>query len=163
MSRQLTDLESLLKLMIAEHRKLLEQVEAQHVAMRAMRVTEIEDIVGRQESTRLRIATLDSRRRAIAVQLGRMMRTDGEPTIAQLAKGFPQRSADLLKLRGELRELVAQVGAKSTIASRLAGAVLGHLNTAVRLIAGAVEQAGVYTKNGTPKVAARIGAIEAVG
>jgi hypothetical protein len=45
----------------------------------------------------------------------------------------------------------------------LAGAVLGHLNTVVRLIAGAVEQAGVYTKQGVPQVSARIGVIEAVG
>jgi hypothetical protein len=37
------------------------------------------------------------------------------------------------------------------------------LNTVVRLIAGAVEQAGVYTKTGSPKVSGRIGVLEAVG
>ena len=45
----------------------------------------------------------------------------------------------------------------------LAGAVLGHLNTVVRLIAGAVERAGIYTKSGVPQVSNRIGVMEAVG
>jgi hypothetical protein len=41
--------------------------------------------------------------------------------------------------------------------------VLGHLNTAMRLFAGAVGQSGTYTKNGVPRVSARIGVMEAVG
>ena len=41
--------------------------------------------------------------------------------------------------------------------------MLGHLNTVVRLLAGAVERAGVYTKDGIPRVASRIGIMEAVG
>jgi hypothetical protein len=41
--------------------------------------------------------------------------------------------------------------------------VLGHLNVAVRALSGAVQQAGVYTKTGLPKVSGRIGAMEAVG
>jgi len=32
----------------------------------------------------------------------------------------------------------------------------------VRLLAGSVEQAGLYTKHGVPKVSARIGMMEAV-
>ena len=42
-------------------------------------------------------------------------------------------------------------------------ALLGHLNTVVRLIAGAVERAGVYTKTGAPQMSNRIGVMEAVG
>jgi hypothetical protein len=80
-----------------------------------------------------------------------------------LAAVFPQRREPLFALRDALRDVMEKIQTKATIASRLAGAVLGHLNTAVRLLAGAVEHAGIYTKNGTPRVAARIGAIEAVG
>jgi hypothetical protein len=163
MSRQVTDLEQILAMMIAEHRKLLTQVEQQQVAMRELKSDEIEKIVALQESTRLRISKLEARRRLISQQLGRLLRLPGDPTIAQIAAAFPQRSIELSRLRNELREVASKVQSKTTIAARLAGAVLGHLNTAVRLIAGAVEQAGVYTKNGTPRVAARIGAIEAVG
>ena len=56
-----------------------------------------------------------------------------------------------------------QISNRVTVAGRLAGALLGHLNTAVRLIAGAVEQAGLYTRDGSPKVSGRIGVMEAVG
>jgi hypothetical protein len=37
------------------------------------------------------------------------------------------------------------------------------LNTVVRLLAGAVEKAGLYTKHGVPQVSSRIGVMEAVG
>ena len=43
------------------------------------------------------------------------------------------------------------------------GAVLGHLNTIVRLISGSVSKAGIYNKRGVPRMTNRIGVIEAVG
>jgi flagellar biosynthesis/type III secretory pathway chaperone len=164
MSRQLADLEQTLAYLVAEHRKLLEQIEAQQLAMRELKPELIENITNRQETTRMRIATLDVRRRTLTQQIGKLVRIPGnEPTITQLAQAFPQRAQKLYGMRNELRDLATAIQARNTIASRLASAVLGHLNTAVRVIAGAVEQAGVYTKNGTPRVSARIGAIEAVG
>jgi hypothetical protein len=169
MSRQLAELEHVLGLMVVEHRKLLEQVQAQHLAMRAMQAEQMQNITALQESTRLRIATLDAKRRQLAVQIGKLIRLPEngagtvEPTLAQLSQAFPARAVPLRRLRDELRTLVAAIQSRTTIGARLAGAVLGHLNTAVRLIAGAVEHAGVYTKHGTPRVAARIGAIEAIG
>jgi hypothetical protein len=123
----------------------------------------MENIITLQESTRLRIATLDTKRRNLAIQIGKLVRLQGEPTLAELCQAFPARALPLRHLRDDLRRLVEAIQTKTTVGARLAGAVLGHLNTAVRLIAGAVEQAGVYTRNGTPRVSARIGAIEAVG
>jgi hypothetical protein len=47
------------------------------------------------------------------------------------------------------------------VSARVAQSLLGHLNTAVRLLAGAVERGGgVYTKQGAPKLTRRIGSIE---
>jgi hypothetical protein len=154
-----------LGLIVVEHRKLLEQVEAQHIAMRTMQADQMQNITALQESTRLRIATLDVKRRNLAIQIGKLIRLPGtgEPTLAQLSQAFPARAVPLRHLRDELRTLVTAIQSRTTVGARLAGAVLGHLNTAVRLIAGAVQQAGVYTRDGTPKVAARIGAIEAIG
>jgi hypothetical protein len=165
MSRQLAELEHVLGLMVVEHRKLLEQVDAQQLAMRSMQADQMQNITALQESTRLRIATLDTKRRNLAIGIGKLIRLPGagEPTLAQLSQAFPARAVPLRQMRDELRALIMAIQSKTTVASRLAGAVLGHLNTAVRLIAGAVENAGVYTKQGTPRVAARIGAIEAIG
>lgn len=163
MSRQLVELEHILGLLVVEHRKLLEQVDAQQTAMRTMQTESMENIIALQESTRLRIATLDTKRRTLAIQIGKLVRLPGEPTLAQLSQAFPARAIALRHLRDDLRGLVEAIQSKTTVGARLAGAMLGHLNTAVRLIAGAVQQAGVYTKNGTPRVSARIGAIEAVG
>jgi Cu/Ag efflux pump CusA len=163
MSRHLIELESILQQLMAEHRKLLGHIDVQQAAMKAMAVDAMEDATHRQESVRLRIATLDDRRQTITRQLAVANKCGQQVTIARIAELFPQRGPALLRLRDDLRATMQEVARRTGIASRLAGALLGHLNTAVRLIAGAVEQAGVYTKSGSPQIAGRIGVMEAVG
>jgi hypothetical protein len=163
MSRQLLEIESILAQLVAEHRRLLGQVEAQQLAMRALKLDAIEQATHQQESTRLRIATLETKRRALALQIARAMRINEDPTITKLAQMFPARSSALIKLRDDLKAVIAEISSRTNLASRLASAVLGHLNVGVRLIATAVEQAGVYTKDGSPQMTKRIGVMEAVG
>jgi hypothetical protein len=161
--RQLAELEHILGLMVVEHRKLLGHLDAHQAALRAFQVDRIEDLTVLQEASRLRIATLETKRRNVNQQIARLLRHADEPTLTKLAELFPHRAKALIEFRDQLRDAVAQVQSRTSLSGRVAGAVLGHLNTAVRLLAGAVEQAGVYTKQGTPRVANRIGALEAVG
>jgi chromosome segregation ATPase len=163
MSAQLTELETIMQQLIAEHAKLLRQLESQQAAMKNLDLRAMEDMAHNQEATRLRIATLDSRRRAVVSRLAKALNLPDQPTIAKLADTVPQARPRLLALRDQLKALIAQVASRAHVAGRLAGAVLGHLNTVVRLLAGAVEQAGLYTKHGVPQVSARIGVLEAIG
>jgi hypothetical protein len=163
MSRQVIELENVLQMLIDEHKRLLMQVNAQQDAMKALALDAVEQATHRQESIRLRIANLENRRRLMVQQIARLTRMSGEVTLVRIAGAFPQNGQKLLALRDELKSLIKQVADRTTVAGRLASAVLGHLNTAMRLFAGAVGQAGVYTKNGVPKVTARIGVMEAVG
>jgi DNA repair exonuclease SbcCD ATPase subunit len=163
MSRQLLDLEAILQQLIDEHRKLLAQVEQQYDAVRFYKPKQMKEIAALQEATRLRVLKLDGQRRLLTGQLAKLYKVEGELTISKLMEMFPARAANLNKLRTELRSLMQQIKTKTHIAGRVAVSVLGHLNTIVRLLAGAVERAGVYTKYGVPKVSARIGAMEAVG
>jgi hypothetical protein len=163
MSRQLADLEIILQQLVNEHRKLLGQLDVQQEAMTQFRLSGIEDATHLQEATRLRIVALDNRRRNLVQQIARAARIDGDLSISQLAQLYPPRRDALLKLKNELTEVIQQIAARTHVAGRLAGAVLGHLNTVVRIFAGAVEKAGVYTKQGVPQVTARIGVMEAVG
>ena len=119
--------------------------------------------VNGQEACRLRIATLETKRRVIVAQLTKGQRLDQPVTLSKLGELYPQRRQALFKLRDELRTVASTISNRNKVSSRLAGAVLGHLNTVVRLLAGAVERAGVYTKAGVPRVANRIGIMEAVG
>jgi hypothetical protein len=162
-SRALFDLESTLQQLIVEHRKLLKHVDAHQTAMKTMALDAMDAAANQQEASRLRIVTLENNRRAIVAQLAQQNRLTGEITISRLTQLFPQRCDALVKLRDELRKTIEQIQARTHIAGRLAGAVLGHLNTVVRLIAGAVERAGIYTKTGAPQVSSRIGMMEAVG
>ena len=163
MSRQLLDLETVLQQLIDEHRKLLTQVERQYEAVRLYQPKEMKDIAALQESTRLRVLKLDGHRRLLTMQLAKLYKVEGDLTISKLMEMFPARAANLNKLRNELRALMQQIKTKTHIAGRVATSVLGHLNTIVRLLANAVERAGVYTKHGVPQVSKRIGAMEAVG
>ena len=161
--KQIAELETLLQQMIAEHGKMLQQIEKQQLAMQAMDRRAMDEATNLQEASRLKIASLEQKRRALVIQIGRALRITGEPKIPQLAAIFPDRKQSLLKLRDELRSLIGQVATKNHIVGKLASAVLGHLNTAIRLVAGVVEHAGLYTKNGVPRMATRIGVMEAVG
>jgi hypothetical protein len=162
MSTQLVELERVLEQLIAEHRKLLAHVEAQQAAMRKLDLKTIEQTSSLQEMTRVRIGALEQRRKLAVAQLALSLRMAGTPTLAALAEAMPAARSRLLALREQLRDLAGQVAARARVAGRVAGAVLGHLNTAMRLLAGAMEQAGLYTKHGVPKVSARIGVMEAV-
>ena len=163
MQRQLAELESALQLLVAEHRKLLGFVDAQHAAMRAMDLAALDVAVNGQEACRLRIATLEAKRRGVVQLLTRGMKVEGPVTVTKLATLYPQRGEALLKLRDELKAVATTISTRTKVAGKVAGAVLGHLNTVVRLLAGAVERAGVYTKQGVPQVSRRIGVMEAVG
>ncbi|MGE5609344.1 MAG: flagellar protein FlgN [Bacillota bacterium] len=163
MSRQLADLETILQQLITEHEKLLRQLEAQQAAMKKLDVRAMEEASDQQQATRLRIAALETRRQLVVNQLATMLRIPAPVTLTRLAGAMPQARARLLELRDRLKDLTTRISTKAHVSGRLAGAVLGHLNTAVRLLAGAVEQAGLYTKHGVPQVSTRIGVMEAVG
>jgi hypothetical protein len=86
-----------------------------------------------------------------------------EPSITRIMELFPPYASDFENLRGQLRALASKISQRANMATKLSAAVLGHLNTAVRLVAGAIERAGIYTRSGGPKVASRIGVMDAVG
>ena len=163
MSRQVFELETVLQQMIDEHRKLLGHLELHQAAMKTFDLKGMDEVVRLQESTRLRIAALEVRRKGLILTIARAHRMTQVPTLADIANMYPPSAAKLRKLRDDLKALIATVHAKSNVAGRVASAVVGHLNTVVRLLAGAVEKAGLYTKQGVPQVSNRIGVMEAVG
>src|SRR5438094_5618063 len=146
MSRQVLEIESVMQQLIAEHRKLMACIESHHKAMKVMDLKTMEDAGNAQEACRLRIATLETRRRALVQGVMKTMRAEGQPTITRLAELFPQRREILLNLRSELLGWVEQIQQRSNIGGKVAGAVLGHLNTVVRLLAGGVEKTGIMGK-----------------
>jgi hypothetical protein len=153
----------ILQQQIAEHGRLLKHVEAHEAAMKAFDLRAMDAAANQQEASRLRIATLENKRKTVVLQLSKLLKVDGTLTLAHIAELNPQRGEGLLRLRDELKAVIKKISDRTHIAGRLAGAVLGHLNTVVRLLAGAVEQGGVYTKHGVPQVSSRIGMMEAVG
>jgi hypothetical protein len=163
MSRHISDLQVILMQLAAEHRKLFDQLEAQHAAMKKFELPLIADWITRSESTRLRINDLESRRRNLMRQITVSLKLPEEPRITRLAELFPAQAENLLKARTELRDLATRIARRTQNSSRLASAVLGHLNTVVRLLAGAAERAGLYNKQGIPRVVSRLGVMDAVG
>jgi hypothetical protein len=163
MSAQILELESILRQMIAEHHKLLKYVEAHAAAMQKLDYKAMDEAAQQQEALRLRLMGLETKRKNVVTALGRAARADGTLTVSDIARLYPQRGPALLKLRAELKGMIGQIGNRLNIAGRVASALLGHLNTVVRLVAGAVEGTGIYTKSGVHKIADRIGAMNAIG
>lgn len=163
MSRLLPELESVLRALADEHRRLLASVEAQQAAMKAFDLKAMDDARNQQEASRLRVATLEAKRRLVVTHIAKGLKLDGKVTLTRLAELHPPRRDALLALRDEIKQVAETIATRTHVAGRLAGAVLGHLNTVVRLLAGAVEKAGLYTKHGVPSVSSRIGMMEAVG
>jgi hypothetical protein len=161
--RPIMDLEALLREMIEEHRKLLMCVEIHQGAMQSLNTLAMETSRARQEAARTRIVRLEDRRRNMVMQIARINQIKEEPKIPVIAELYPQRRQQLLKLRQELMTAMQKVADRSFVANKVAGAVLGHLNTAMRILASAVGSGGIYTNRGTPKMARRIGTVEAVG
>jgi hypothetical protein len=162
--RQLTDLEVTLQQLTAEYNRLIKHMDAHQVAMKGFDLGAMDAAGHQQEASRLRIGMLENKRKNLVNQIGKLLKHEGSPlTVTRIAELNPQRGPLLMKLREDLRNTVQQASAKSHIAGKLAGTVLGHLNTVVRLLAGTVENAGVYSKHGVPQVANRIGVMEAVG
>ncbi len=163
MSQPILELESLLTNLVIEHRRMLGYTQSQQEAMQRFDLKGMDQAQQQQEASRLRIAGLENRRRMLVIQMARACGMATPPTLTVLAQLNPQRAAALLKLRDDLKQTACDIQRRTHVVSRLAGAVMGHLNTAVRLLAGAVEQAGVYTRQGTPRLSSRIGVMEAVG
>lgn len=163
MSRQLTDVETMVRTLIDEHRKLLRQVDEHLVALKSLSPQAVDATTRAQETTRLRITAMEARRRNLAVQIAKSLKLTETLTLSRLAELFPDRAKVILAMRAELKGLVEEIRSRSSLTGRVAGAFLGHLNSAVRIIAGVAQQAGVYTKDGGPRMPNRIGSIEAVG
>jgi hypothetical protein len=161
--KPIIDFEGILAELLEEHRKLLMHLEVHQAAMQSLNIAEMEAGRSRQELCRTRILRLEDRRRQMALQIGRINQIKGEPKIPVIADLYPARRAQLLALREQLQQVMKQVADRSFIASRLASSVLGHLNTTMRIVAGAAGGGGVYNNRGVPKVTARIGVMEAVG
>ena len=158
----ISELEKILFEMIAEHRALLAEAQLHAAAVRKLDLAVMEHSAARQDAARARIAMLENRRKLQTQIDARTLRLPPNATLAQLAHADPARRPRLLALRDELRKVAFAIAQQTHVTARVTGAVLGHLNTTVRLLSSTVQHAGTYTKQGTPRVATRIGVMEAV-
>ncbi|MGN6505008.1 MAG: flagellar export chaperone FlgN [Tepidisphaeraceae bacterium] len=163
MSVPIAELEKVLAQLVAEHRTLLEAVTAHTDAMRGFDHQKITAAADAVEASRKRIGLYEMKRKTQMQQVARTHKLPADVSLRQIAEAVPEHRENLTRLREALRDLAQQISHKTSISGRIAGAMLGHLNTVVRIVTGAMQGNGVYTKQGVPAFAGRIGVIEAVG
>lgn len=163
MTPSVRELLNVLRRLVVEHQALLRLLETQRDAMKRLDLETLDTATRSQEQSRSRIAQLEQRRRSIVEQLARSLKLATPVSLAQLAQALPEHGALLRGLRDELRALLEQVRVAGQVSTRVAGAVVGHMNTVLRLIGTVTQHAGGYTRSGTPRVASRVGVMEAVG
>lgn len=163
------ELDKALGQLATEQRRLLQLLHRQRDAMKVLDAPAIEQVVREQEASRTRLSSIDSRRKALSLALARELKLPlqpgQEPTLRALASSITDSSARkrLTDRRDELRALAEELAAASHVAGRIAGAVLGHVNSALRLLASAMSDAGTYTRNGAPRCTGGLSALELVG
>jgi hypothetical protein len=164
MSRPVLELENVLATLVIEHRRLLRQMIAQHDAMKTLDLKAIETATAQQEALRLRISTLESRRQVVTAQIAGPLGVTKPLTLLRLIDALPPaQQPTLRRQRDELRAVMEDISRHAGTSGRLAGAVLGYLNTAVRLLNGAIQRSGVYTRQGLSRATPRLGVMDAVG
>src|SRR5690242_5448128 len=115
MSRQLSELETILQQLVIEHRRLLALVEKHEAAMKAFDLKAMDEAGQSQEASRLRIAMLEQRRRNAVAQVTKGMNLKGDVNLRTLARLFPARTEPLMKLRAELKKAVEQIQARTHV------------------------------------------------
>ena len=156
-------LEIVLRQLLAEHRALLNAVEAHEAALRTYSLDRIEKATRDQDIARQKIGTTETRRRQLTHQLGRQHKLLTPPTLTKLAELYPARKAALLAMRGDLIDVANQIRTKSSLIARIAQSVLGHVNATLRLVAQAAAGPAPYTKRGDASLpATRMGVLNAV-
>src|SRR5690349_23339628 len=111
-----SELEALLTELIAEHQRLLKNLTAHQAAMKAFDLPAMDTLAKQQEASRLRIASLETKRRMAVLQIGRANGLGGDAKIAEIAKLFPQRAAVLQQQRAILKDLMTQIAARTHVA-----------------------------------------------
>ena len=88
MSRHISDLHTVLAQLIAEHRKLLDLLEAQHAAMKTFNLSVMADLMPRQEMSRLCIVELENKRRSLMRQIMAVHKLPEEPAAGAAWRSF---------------------------------------------------------------------------
>jgi FlgN protein len=158
-----SELEQTLEQLIIAHTDLAQTLSIHTKAMSAMNLPEMERMASVCQRQRQNLAVLENRRMQLMQPLVRHLQLPAKATLRELAEAVPARKAQLLALRERLAHAVQSVHTSGVVASRISGAVVGHLNTALRLLSIAVKQGGTYNRSGNSPSPGRLGLVEAVG
>ncbi|MEM8872731.1 MAG: flagellar protein FlgN [Planctomycetota bacterium] len=139
----LADLECVLRQQIAVYRELGTLLTEHRVALEAMDLQPILAVNKKQSDLRNRLGKLEQHRKAIFAKLG-------ATTLSELAARNGAAGLTVLKLRRELQRISAELGHQSKLTRKVASGMLGHLNTAVRVLTEAAGETGMYDKDGSP-------------
>jgi hypothetical protein len=159
----LATLEVVLRQLLAEHRALLVAADAHEAALRSCLIDRIEKTAREQDIARQKIATTETRRRQLTHQLSRQHKLLTPPTLTKLGELYPARAAALKAIRADLAEVAGKIREKSSLTTRIAQSVLGHVNATLRLVAHAAAGPSPYTRRGDASLpSGRMGVLNAV-
>lgn len=158
----ISQLELVLRQLVNEHRALLASLDAHERAIRACAIDQIERAARDQDAQRLKIAGVESRRRQLVHQVARQQRTLKPVTLVALCEFYPDRAKAIGEIRAELIDVAQRVQRQTTLISRVAAGVLGHVNATLRVIAQAATGPATYTSRGEQSMPLRIGVLNAV-
>lgn len=143
--------------------ELTRVLEQQHDAMKILDTAAMDRLGRRQEQLHRRAMQLECERRDVVAKLAVQAGLKGDITLRDLAEAYattqPERRERLLELRDKLRKQSASAAKRGRSAARVAGSVLGSINSALRLL----TRSCLYTRNGDFTLPPRRPRMETVG
>jgi DNA repair exonuclease SbcCD ATPase subunit len=143
----LDDLAVGLTAMTSLQAELATLLEEQFQAMKTFDTNAVARCARRQELLHRRLLRLETERRRNAEQLCRIARIAPDANVQQIADAYPSHREQLLTLRSQLRHAVQTVSERGRRSQRVAGTVLSHLNSVLRMVtkSGLYQQSGSFT------------------
>ncbi|MEL7238190.1 MAG: flagellar export chaperone FlgN, partial [Planctomycetota bacterium] len=145
---QLDQLEQVLSKLADAQNDLTDLLEQQHQAMTKLNTGVMDNCARRQESLHRRVMQLEHERRSLVLSLATAAGLPAGATLRDLADAYaahaPERRVRLLELRDLLRKRSAHAAKRGRRCGRVAGSVLGSINTALRLL----TRSCIYNKSG---------------
>jgi hypothetical protein len=145
--------------LIKTHGELLATLREQLEAMRKMDAVAMSDAGRRQEAIHRRLLRLETDRRRAARALATSLRLPADAALTDIAARLATPPAELQDRRVRLRSLSTEAAKLGEQCSRLAGGVLAHLNSSLRLLTGG----GTYAAGGNFHMPPRLSRMEAIG
>jgi len=153
MDKQVQELLTLLRDMLAGQQQLLRLGHARREAMRIFEISRLDLLTAQEQIEVQKLAAMDRRRMALVQQFRALLPRGTEPTVSEIAKRVAEPvKGQLLVLAAQIRDAAENVSRNARINATVSEGVIKGLARVLKVVTGFAQHAGLYMRNGRKAV-----------